>query len=86
MDLRAAQLLRQAPGMEDGAGAAHIVLEQLLELVLEILALHDLLVGLGNIVHCLFQMRRHQLATIVTKETVGIGHLSKVHHCCHRLL
>ncbi len=47
VDLRPAQLLRQAAGVKDGTGAAHVVGKQLGQLVLKVLALGD--VGISGV-------------------------------------
>ena len=83
MNLRAAQLVRQALGVKDGAGATHIVGKQRSQLVLKVLALHDFLVSGSNFVHALLQLWWHQLAAIGAKESLCIRHgLGTCGHVC----
>jgi hypothetical protein len=74
MDLRAAQLIGQAPGVKDGAGSAHIVGKQRGQLVLEVLAFDDLFIGCGDLVHALLELWRHELAAVGAEEALRIGH------------
>ena len=73
MDLRAAQLLRQPPCMEDRARPTHVVGLQRRQLLLEVRPLPDCLVGGVDVVHRLLQYRRHQLPPIGAKIALGIG-------------
>ena len=73
VDLRAAQLLRQPPRMEDRARTAHVVGQQCRQLLLEVRTLPDRLVGGVDVVHHLLQYRRHQLPPIGAKIALGIG-------------
>ena len=84
VDLRAAQQARQALGMKNRAGAAHVVSEQLCQLVLEILALGDLGIGGVDVVHGLLEVRRHQLAPVGTEETSSVRHGGEGGRGCHR--
>ncbi len=77
MDLRAAELFGEAPGVEDRARPAHIVGEQCRQFLLEILALADFLVGQVDVVHGLLEVRRDQLAAVGAEVSVGVGHGSE---------
>src|SRR5690606_14860081 len=74
VDLRAAELLRQAPGMEDRAWPANVVAEQAGQFPLEVLALADFLIGGVDVVHGLLEVRRHQLTTVGAEKAAGVGH------------
>ena len=73
VDLRATQLLRQPPCMEDRARTAHVVGLQCRQLFLEVRPLPDCLVGGVDVVHRLLQYRWHQLPPIGAKIAPGIG-------------
>ncbi len=77
VNLRATELLGEAPSMEDRARPAHVVGEQGCQFLLEILALADLFVGQVDVVHRLLEVRRHQLATVGAEVAVGVGHGSE---------
>ncbi len=58
------ELVRQAAGVEDGAGAADVVGKQRGEFLLEVFALADGFVGDVDVVHGLLEVRGHQLTTV----------------------
>ena len=77
VDLRSAQLLRQAAGVKNGAGAAHIVGKQLGQFILKVLPLGDFSVGGVDGIHGLFKVGRDELAAVGAKKSLGIGHRGK---------
>ena len=77
VDLRSAQLLRQAAGVKNGAGAAHIVGKQLGQFILKVLPLGDFSVGGVDGIHGLFEVGRDELAAVGAKKSLGIGHRGK---------
>jgi hypothetical protein len=83
VDLGAAELVGEAAAVEDGRGAAGVGRVEEGELVLELLGLGDLLVGDGNVVHGLLEVRGHELAAVGTEVALGVGHGSKLGggHC-----
>ncbi|MNC35324.1 hypothetical protein D3C75_838040 [compost metagenome] len=85
VDLRTAEFFAQAAGMEDRAGAADVVGEQTGQLLLEIFALADLLVGGVDLVHHLLEVRWHQLAAIGAEVAAGIGHGGKTVGSAHAI-
>ena len=75
VNLSAAELSGEALGVEDGAGAADVVVEEVRELVLEVFALGDLGVGGGDIVHSLLKIRGDELTAVGAEEALSVGHL-----------
>ncbi|MNJ48047.1 hypothetical protein D3C77_432280 [compost metagenome] len=86
VDLRAAELFRQAPGVEDRAGASDVVGEQTGQFLLEVFALADFLVGGVDVVHCLLEVRRYQLAAVGAEVAERVGHGCKVRVLSHGVL
>ncbi|MCY1404061.1 hypothetical protein D9M71_192610 [compost metagenome] len=84
VDLRAAKLRGQALGMEDRAGTADVVGEQGGQLLLEIGALADFLIGGVDIDHGLLELWRHQLAAIGAEVAVGVRHGGEAGGSTHR--
>ena len=83
IDARAAAFFGQPAGEIDGAGAACVVSIQCGQFLLECFGLADLVVGIVDVVHDLFQFGRYYLAAVLAKITFIIWHCCKI--CRHKI-
>ena len=81
VNLRAADLVAQALGVEDGARAAGELLLQLVQLIPEGFVLLELLVLRGDLLHDGHERRGEERAAVLAEKALGIGRgVRLVHH------
>ena len=86
-DARTTEFFRQTAGVEQRARATDVIRLQIAQLVLEFPGLAHRLIGRGDLVHHRLELRGNDLAAVIAKVTVfvghgGGGHLHRSHTSC----